>query len=79
VTAPCCTGINGSHEIECEANRTDRLVCYCCGATFSASWTCLWSDHGSRCFECDEHANGLPCLANVGETVEARRAARLEA
>jgi hypothetical protein len=74
MTAPCCSGINGSHTLDCDlevARRPQRLVCWCCGATFPVGWACLWSDHGSRCFACDDaHWRGLPCRAHVDQRLE---------
>jgi hypothetical protein len=77
MTDPCCSGINDSHELACEENRGDRLVCWCCGATFPAIWECLWGDNGSRCLDCEECDPA--CRAHIGDTVEAVRDARSEA
>lgn len=74
--AACCSGINGSHALDCEANRADRLVCWCCGATFPAAWVALWGDNGSRCMDCD--GCEAACRAHVGQRLEDVRDERAE-
>lgn len=62
--SPCCTGVNGSHTNICRLNTTDRLICWCCGGSFPVHWACLWSEKGSRCFQCEDHTG--PCDAHTG-------------
>lgn len=68
MTDQCCTGLNGSHTGNCPANQADRLVCWCCGATFPAGWACLWGANGSRCFDCEGHDPA--CRAHIDQGIE---------
>ncbi len=65
----CCTGVHGSHTLECAENTWDRILCWCCLATFPSPWACAWSDRGARCLTC---ADGCPspCRAHVGLKLE---------
>lgn len=67
---PCCGAWNGSHTGRCDENFGERMTCWCCGGTFPASWTCLWSPQGSRCFGCEGHY--VPCQRQIGHALDDR-------
>jgi hypothetical protein len=64
VEPPCCTGVNGSHTQLCPVGyEQDTNTCWCCAGRFPANHACLWSDKGSRCFQCEGHQT--PCLRHA--------------
>lgn len=69
----CCTAINGSHVLHCEANFDDALLlCWCCGGNFPSEWECLWSQNGSRCMMCEGCDFKSPCRKEDGQPLDGR-------